>query len=83
MPNQNECDHVVLQNGTFLVCKSELQDHIEMQILVRFNARGRVRQLSPKQLMDERLSPFHFFNFCPECGAKIDWEAIKEACDEH
>ena len=23
------------------------------------------------------------FKYCPKCGAKIDWEAIKEACDEH
>jgi hypothetical protein len=32
------------------------------------------------------ISPLRYIktnNFCPDCGAKIDWEAIKEACDEN
>jgi hypothetical protein len=32
------------------------------------------------------ISPLRYIktnNFCPNCGAKIDWKKIKEACDEN
>ena len=68
MPNQDKCDH------TFCTA-------VNVHAFDIRNVDVYLCQMSDipiSQIMTITVR----FNFCPEYGAKIDWEAIKEACDE-
>lgn len=78
MPNQNKCDHVV---GIFEYC-GEAVTVVASRIAIRLHqikiTYPRLQKFSDREIVEGRVEQFPF---CPNCGAKIDWDKIKEACD--
>lgn len=62
MTNQNKCDHVV---GEYNVGDGTSERALINQIELQGNYKNYL------------WSFIHNFKFCPDCGAKIDWEKIK------
>lgn len=77
MPNQNECDHEI---GMEADCETwEMRD-------VETIKTSTVTKWFIKQESSDTLSPnfdeqVKQFNYCSDCGAKIDWDKIKEDLD--
>lgn len=70
MPNQNECDHEIGVSG------ANECDEIDGNIIFRRQHFVQISEADDWEIQDE-----YKHNFCPRCGARIDWEAIKESVD--
>lgn len=65
MPNQNECDHRIAVN----TINGGLVYASDNPLCLSITFRDKYRLV------------FYRFAYCPDCGAPIDWQKIKEACD--
>ncbi len=68
---KNECDHEIGISG------ANECDEIDGKIVFT-----RQHFVSLSEANDWHIETEYKHKYCPRCGAKIDWDAIKEACDE-
>lgn len=79
MPNQNKCDHIY---GISKKRPRELKCSNAKSWLKGMRRYARSGDALILVLYDDDIkSCFVTFSTCLNCGAKIDWEKIKEACD--
>ena len=50
-----------------------------MNSLTRGNGKLLKEDYKPSDFLDRRKGYMNMFNFCPDCGEKINWKAIKKA----
>lgn len=84
----HECEIGLIHycDGSMLITLSKLKEYIQTEI-IEFNAMCRRegysdllhRQWTLRDYADKRKSTnLTRFDFCPECGKKIDWKAIRK-----
>lgn len=76
----SDCEHIIgMLNdyaNTDIVTLQELKLHIEN--MKRYRMRFAARFYTLEQYADKRINTdLTQFDYCPMCGEKIDWKAIK------
>lgn len=65
--------------NTELLTLAELKEHIEETKVFAENGRFEIKVYTLADYADKRKNTdLHRFEFCPHCGKRIDWKAIKD-----
>jgi len=73
--NYDQCDTNNLELDTYV---DKLKD-ISRVSFAMAKTSGRFKAFSPKSYIDKRRGLATLFNFCPWCGAEINWRELRKA----
>ena len=83
-----ECDHAVAYHADDSVLQSEIVPLVR-NLSVEWNSHNEIMRSigckdkqyktvhDPSYFLDRRRTPLNMFNYCPDCGDKINWKTIK------
>lgn len=80
-------DHTLAHDVDTFIYQSQIIRHIMNKckgwndfenVMSGLSSSYKARKITPSQLLDRRRSMLSLFNFCPDCGEKINWSKIKK-----